>query len=89
MPRDPDDWEKPRSHGQRFTEAECDLVRNAFYADRPARDVARELKCATRTINFRYALLRCETPVRHRTKPRTVRKKIDKESRFYKSNFEL
>lgn len=89
MPRDPDDWEKPRTHGEHFTEAEIAVIREGFRTDRRARDVARELKCATRTINLHYGLLRCEVPIRHRLKPRPQRKKIDRDSRFYKSNFEL
>lgn len=82
---DIDDWEKPRSKGTHLTEDEIAAVKLAFQNGRHIRDVARELKCASRTITKYYGLLRAEgapqTPTRRKpTVPRS--------SRFYQSNFE-
>lgn len=88
LPRPQDDWNKPRSHGQHLSEADHAVVRQGFRAGRTAKEVARELKCASRTINIHYGLLRAEGSTRRQIKPAPARTKIDKESRFYKSSFE-
>lgn len=88
-----DDWERPRSKGQHFTPAEMRVIEDGFAAKRRPRDVARELRCATRTVYGHFAAL-AGTPNKF-----FPRKKVRKQSmqgrpmpalgasRFYKSEF--
>ena len=55
-----DDWEKHRSKRQYITPQEIDLVREWYLAGMTSYDVARELKCASRSIRARFAKLRQE-----------------------------
>lgn len=87
-----DDWEKPRPRHVHFTAEEEAVVMAAFKANRPAREVARELKCATRTIHMRYRIMRGDPVVRgHRTLGTRVvqRRPALLPERHYKSDFNI
>jgi hypothetical protein len=81
FPMATDNWEKPRNRGTGLTAEEKDVIRAAFRLGRKAKDVARELKCATRTVHKYYNQVGTEQP------PQRVRAPLP--DRFYKSNFEL
>ena len=55
-----DDWEKPRSHGTRLTEAEIQFMREGYLSSRLYRDVARDLKCSSRIASKYYSLFAAE-----------------------------
>lgn len=55
-----DDWEKPRSKGTGLTTEEIGLIRLAYKAGRDYRDIARELKCASRTTSKYYGFFTAE-----------------------------
>lgn len=96
-----DDWDRPRSKSQHLTPAEVQLIEDGFAAKRHPRDVARELKCATRTVYGYFAALagkpnkffprrkkaKQDQPARHRSLPTAAPKPARGASRFYKSEF--
>lgn len=84
-----DDWEVTRSHGEHLDEQEIAFVGESFLSGRSAVYVARHLKCASRSINARYRLLREDGLVPRAFLARLTRPKPVKQDRFYKSNFEL
>jgi hypothetical protein len=91
-----DDWEKPRGrrgNGSHFTAEEVAFVEASFRQHRSARETARQLNCATRSINMRFRAMRGDpTPERrsHRKpEPTPTRSMPDRASRFYTSTFEL
>ena len=79
-----DDWEKPRSRGTHFTDAEKVRLREAFDAGIPAREIARELQCSSRIAAGYYAQFACAGVL-----ARTLQPKRRPVSRFYKTDFEL
>jgi hypothetical protein len=80
MTRPKDDWEKvPRKGSAHFTEAEIETMKAGYRNGRPARDVARELKCSSRSVVERYRAWR-QAGMKKR-EPRT----IDRAARFYTS----
>jgi hypothetical protein len=83
MTRPKDDWEKPRSHGTALTEGEMAYIKREMMGGRSAHDVAKELRCATRTVDRHFAAFRTEE-----SKHREPRRRVAQD-RFYKSNFEL
>lgn len=86
MPSGPrDDWEKPRSKGTHLTDDELVIVREGYRTNRGIKDVARELKCSSRTITKYYGLFGAEGLRRGSERP--VHRQPNK-ARFYTSNFE-
>lgn len=83
MSNDLDDWDKPRSRGTHLSDAEIELVKRAYRDERKIRDVARELKCASRTVSKYYGFFR-EEGVRTKSTPA----KPVRGPRYYTSNFE-
>lgn len=77
-----DDWHKPRTKGQFLTAREVAFVREEYAARTPARDVARELRCATRSIKAHYTKFK-------RAGIRRVGDPVPVADRFYKSSFEV
>ena len=57
---DRDDWEKPRGKGGHLSAPELAKVQEGFQHRRHIRDVARELKCSSRTVTKYYGLFRAE-----------------------------
>lgn len=55
-----DDWEKPRSNGTHLTAAEILRIREAYLANRPSHDIARELQCSSRVASKYYGLFAAE-----------------------------
>lgn len=55
-----DDWHKPRTKRQHLTPQEVDLAREWYAAGMTSYDVARELKCASRSIRARFVKFRQE-----------------------------
>lgn len=53
-----DDWSKPRGNGTHLTSDEIANVRRWFREGRSANDIARELKCSTRSIQARFQKFR-------------------------------
>ena len=78
-----DDWAKPRSHGTKLTEAEIAKIKAAYRAGRAVRDIARELKCASRTVSKYYGFFSAEGVVKTPERPK---RKLPE--RHYKSNFD-
>jgi hypothetical protein len=70
----PDDWEKRRTNGQCLNADEVRIVEDGYRIGRSAREVARDLKCATRTINARYDRMRGGPSRRTRGPGNTVAK---------------
>lgn len=88
----PDNWEKPRGHHEHFTNAELEAIGKGLRDGIPAKDMARKLKCTTRSVQIRYRQLRGETTQHFRYRkaaPRPKAPPADRASRHYKSNFEL
>ncbi len=82
--KDRDEWEKPRSKGVHLTSDEIALVKVGFAAKRTIQDVARELKCSSRTVSKYYGWFRAEGV------PQGGRKhSAALPARHYKSSFEL
>jgi DNA-binding Lrp family transcriptional regulator len=82
MTRPKDDWEKiPRKGSAHFTEAEIETMKAGYRNSRPARDVARELKCSSRSVIERYRAWRQAGMKKRETRT------IDRAARFYTSTF--
>lgn len=78
-----DDWEKPRSHGQRLTADEIKFLEDCYRRRIPSRDAARKLQCSSRNASKYYGLFEASGMVKSKpTKPAAPA------PRFYKSNFE-
>lgn len=60
MPRAKDDWVKPRSRGQHLCEDEIATIKHGYRNGRTVRDLARELKCSSRTVAKYYGFFREE-----------------------------
>lgn len=87
-----DDWKKPRGHGEHLTSDEKEFIAEGFRKGRTARDVARDLKCASRTVQIYYRAMKGDTsPKRARIKviERPKAPPPDRAKRFYRSNFEI
>ncbi len=81
-----DDWEKPRSRSMHLTEDEIAFIREGYRAGRSIRDVARSLKCSSRTVVKHYGFLTASGIPRGEEKP-TV-SVPPRKTRFYTSSFE-
>ncbi|MBR0868893.1 helix-turn-helix domain-containing protein [Bradyrhizobium tropiciagri] len=79
-----DDWKKPRSKGNHLTDAEIAQIKEAYKAGRTSRDIARELKCASRTTSKYYGFFEAEGVKKH-----SESRPTPPGPRFYKSSFEL
>lgn len=77
-----DDWIKTRSNGVHLTEDEIAGVKRSFVAGEKIYDVAKRLKCSSRTIVKYYGFFRAEG-VREKPAKRPLA------DRHYKSSFEL
>jgi hypothetical protein len=90
-----DDWEKPRSKGQKLTVDEVAKIRAGFNAGRKHRDIARELQCSSRVTAKYYGFYRDEAKYRRaievveKPKPVRVSSVPVGNPRFYSSNFEI
>ena len=89
-----DDWSKPRSEGNKLTQAEIAKIRVAFNCGRHQRDIARELQCSSRTAAKYFAIFRGGAARTGRPSKETQREKAPERrpvqrARFYTSNFEL
>ena len=60
MTRREDRWQIKRSQGQHLTGAELVSIKEAASLGRPAKEVAKELGCASRTVRNHYALIRAQ-----------------------------
>lgn len=49
-----ENWKKIRSKGDHLSNVEIEKIRDAFEIESPAREIARQLKCSTRTITGWY-----------------------------------
>ena len=78
-----DDWEKTRFNGKHLTPEEVGIIRKGFKEGRDVRAIARELKCASRTVTRYYELFMAEGVSRKKAGPT-----VPRPSRFYRSNFE-
>jgi len=90
MKKRPVDWQRARSHGQHFTADEIAIIRDGFRAGRLTHEVARELQCAPRSVDARYAALRGDDSsyADRRRKPQPPPKTHALgAARFYKSDF--
>jgi IS30 family transposase len=97
--RKKDDWEKTRTAGVHLSADEVAKIEAGFKVGRGYREVARELKCASRTVSRHYEMLRtegidCPRPPRARlySKPASEfspTPAAERPSRFYKTTFEL
>ena len=56
--KNPENWHKPRSHGNHLTDDEIAVIADGFRTRRPLVAVARELECSYRTILRHYAFFR-------------------------------
>lgn len=87
-----DQWRKPRSNGNHFTEDEINKVWAAYKANRAPKDIARELKCSSRSINRYYSMIRegrnflCSKPRKVVPVIEVRRVPVD---RFYHGSFDL
>lgn len=95
-----DDWERPRNTGQHLTPDEVRVIRDGFAAKRKPSDIARELKCASRTVYAHFAVLK-GAPRKYYVRKRRAKQLAGSESsvgataparaatpsRFYKSDF--
>lgn len=45
-----DDWDKPRTNGDKLTQAEIEFIWKSRREGKKIVDIARELKCASRTV---------------------------------------
>lgn len=77
-----DDWHKPRTHGQFLNSREVAFIKEEYRVRTPARDVARHLQCATRSIKAHYTKFR-------RDGVRRVGDPVPVVDRRYKSSFEV
>ncbi len=89
-----DDWSKPRSEGNKLTQAEIAQIRVAFNCGRRPSDIARELQCSSRTAAKYYAIFRGGPARTGRPSLETKRelapeRKTVSRARFYTSTFEL
>lgn len=92
-----EDWDKPRGHGDKFTEAEKTRLRSEYLNGTSTSVVARELQCSRRAVNKWFEKFSNEgapkIPRKRRAKtvpePKSFDPKAARESRFYRSNFEL
>lgn len=88
-----EDWEKPRSRSVHLTTEEIAKVKIGFNCGRKPFDVARDLKCAARTISRYYETFRGNgRPKKYKPKMVEVeqpRIPAPPQDRFYKSNFEI
>jgi hypothetical protein len=83
-PTPKDDWHKPRTQGNHLTADEIELIRAAFKAGRKPSVIARELKCASRTVSKYYQQFRRgDVPVVKRFRPAIQNR------RFHTSDFEI
>ena len=88
-----DDWTYTRTRSQHFDAGELALIAKRFREGASPIDVARELRCSSRVIYTRFRQLRGGEPVRRKApKPETLARPksppVNRESRFYRSNFE-
>jgi hypothetical protein len=84
-----DDWKPYRTKQQHFTAAEVELITNGFAAGRPAKDVARELQCASRSIQARYKRMTDgPIPRNHSTYGEVKRPHKPAKQNLYRSDFE-
>lgn len=94
MPRK-DNWEKPRTQGMPLTATEIQRLRKAFRDDVHHRDIARELKCSSRTACKYYMIFRGGPMPKSASRYKYPEKKAVPEPkarlkpRFYTSTFEL
>lgn len=77
-----DDWHKPRTHGQFLNSREVALIKEEYRLRTPARDVARHLQCATRSVKAHYTKFK-------NAGVRRVGAPVPTVNRFYKSSFEV
>lgn len=90
-----DNWDKSRHQGVHLKASEIARLRAAFDAERPHREIAREMNLASRTARGYYAKWRgYSLPRREKIKPKVIVEQQPKpplanSARFYTSNFEL
>jgi hypothetical protein len=61
-----DDWPITRTKQSRFTAQEKEFIRERYKDGWPAKAVAKQLGCSSRTIEVYYADFKTEIPVRER-----------------------
>jgi len=94
-----DHWRKPHSTSDHLAESEIARIRAAFRADVPAKNIAQDLQCSTRTVQKYYAMFGGRLAAASSGKPReplaaepersAPHPPATRPSRFYKGNFEL
>jgi len=77
-----DDWHKPRTKGQPLNAREVEMVREGYVRRTPAREIARQLQCATRSIKAHYTKFKRQGVRRHGDPVPAV-------DRRYRSSFEV
>lgn len=91
-----EDWAK-RGRNEHLTEADVATLRSRLRDKVSSFDAARELRCSVRVVQKYYSqfsgrqFVRAERPSRAGLdrKPSPQRTPVDRQSRFYKSTFEL
>lgn len=77
-----DTWHKPRTHGQFLKAREVALVRDGYVRRIPAREIAWQLQCATRSIKAHYSKFK-------KAGVRRVGDPVPAVERHYTSTFEV